>query len=100
VAAPGGAAYHATKWGLNGWSDALRQELQPDIRVIVVEPGAVATELVSHITHEETRKGTAAFVASTSIRPEDIADVIAFAVSRPQSVSLSEILVRPTAQAM
>jgi NADP-dependent 3-hydroxy acid dehydrogenase YdfG len=96
----GGAAYHATKWGLNGWSEALRQELQPDIRVIVVEPGAVATELAGHITHEETRKGTEEFVASTSIRPEDIADVIAFAVTRPQSVSLSEILVRPTAQAM
>ncbi len=97
---PGGAAYHATKWGLNGWSEALRQELQPDIRVIVVEPGAVATELAGHITHEETRKGTEEFVASTSIRPEDIAEVIAFAVSRPQSVSLSEILVRPTAQPM
>ena len=97
---PGGAAYHATKWGLNGWSEALRQELQPDIRVIVVEPGAVATELAGHITHHETRKGTEDFVASTAIRPEDIADVIAFAVSRPQSVSLSEILVRPTAQTM
>ena len=97
---PGGAAYHATKWGLNGWSEALRQELQPDIRVIVVEPGAVATELAGHITHEETRKGTEEFVASTSIRPEDIAEVIAFAVTRPQSVSLNEILVRPTAQPM
>ena len=100
VAGPGGAAYHATKWGLNGWSDALRQELQPDIRVIVVEPGAVTTELADHITHEESRKGAKDFVAATAIRPEDIADVIAFAVSRPQSVSLSEILVRPTVQAM
>ncbi len=97
---PGGAAYHATKWGLNGWSEALRQELQPDIRVIVVGPGAVATELAGHITHEESRRGTEEFVASTSIRPEDIAEVIAFAVTRPQSVSLSEILVRPTAQTM
>ena len=96
----GGAAYHATKWGLNGWSEALRQELQPDIRVIVVEPGAVATELAGHITHEDTREGIEAFVASTAIRPEDIAEVVAFAVTRPQSVSLSEILVRPTAQAM
>src|SRR3954469_15823056 len=102
VAGPGGAAYHATKWGVNGWSEALRQELQPEIRVIVVAPGAVATELVSHITHEETRKGTEDFVASTSIRPEDIADVIAFAVTRPQSVSLSESarIGRRTAAAM
>ena len=41
---PGNAAYAATKWGLNGWSESLRQELQPDVRVIVMEPGAVATE--------------------------------------------------------
>src|SRR4051812_10793212 len=100
TARAGNAAYNATKWGLNGWSEALRQELQPDIRVIVVEPGAVATELAGHITHEESRKGTEDFVAATAIRPEDIADVIAFAVSRPPSVSLSETLVRPTAQAM
>jgi NADP-dependent 3-hydroxy acid dehydrogenase YdfG len=44
TARAGNAAYAATKWGLNGWSEALRQELQPDVRVIVVEPGAVATE--------------------------------------------------------
>src|SRR4051794_2786707 len=50
VAGPGGAAYHATKWGVNGWSEALRQELQPDIRVVVVEPGAVATGLAGRIT--------------------------------------------------
>ena len=100
VAGPGGAVYHATKWGLNGWSESLRQELQPDIRVIVIEPGAVDTELVSHITHEQTRESAAQFVAATSIRAEDIAEVIAFAVSRPRNVSLSEILVRPTAQAM
>jgi NADP-dependent 3-hydroxy acid dehydrogenase YdfG len=100
VAGPGGAVYHATKWGLNGWSESLRQELQPDIRVIVIEPGAVDTELVSHITHEQTREAAAQFVAATSIRAEDIAEVIAFAVSRPRNVSLSEILVRPTAQAM
>ena len=100
VAGPGGAVYHATKWGLNGWSESLRQELQPDIRVIVIEPSSVDTELVSHITHEQTRESTAQFVEATAISAEDIAQVIAFAVSRPRNVSLSEILVRPTAQAM
>ena len=54
-ARPGNAGYAATKWGMNGWSEALRQELQPDIRVIVIEPGAVATELTDHITHPETK---------------------------------------------
>src|SRR3954469_12321048 len=100
VAGPGGAAYHATKWGMNGWSEALRQELQPDVRVIVVEPGAVATELVDHITHGETKQGVEQLYAATAITADDIAQITAFAVSRPRSVSLNEILVRPSAQAL
>ena len=83
---------------MNGWSESLRQELQPGIRVIVIEPGAVATELPTHITHAGTRQTTEQFVKDLAIRPEDIADVIAFAVSRPQRMTLNEILVRPTAQ--
>jgi NADP-dependent 3-hydroxy acid dehydrogenase YdfG len=96
----GGAVYHATKWGLNGWSEALRQERQPEVRVIVIEPGAVATELVDHITHGETKQGVEQFYAATAITADDIAQIIAFAVSRPRGVSLNEILVRPTAQAL
>jgi NADP-dependent 3-hydroxy acid dehydrogenase YdfG len=95
----GNAAYAATKWGLNGWSESLRQELQPEVRVIVIEPGAVSTELVDHITHGETKQAIEQFYEGTSIAAEDIAQIIAFAVSRPHSVSLNEILVRPTAQA-
>jgi short-subunit dehydrogenase len=52
----GNAGYAATKWGMNDWSEALRQELQPDVRVIVVEPGAVATELPEHIAHGQTKE--------------------------------------------
>jgi NADP-dependent 3-hydroxy acid dehydrogenase YdfG len=96
----GGAVYHATKWGLNGWSEALRQELQPDVRVIVIEPGAVATELTDHITHGDTKQGVEQFYDATAISADDIAQIIAFAVSRPRAVSLNEILVRPTAQAL
>jgi NADP-dependent 3-hydroxy acid dehydrogenase YdfG len=99
-AGPGGAVYHATKWGLNGWSESLRQELQPDVRVIVIEPGAVATELVSHITHGETKQGVEQFYEATAITADDVAQIIAFAVSRPRGVSLNEILVRPTAQSL
>ena len=91
--------YAATKWGINGWSEGLRQELQPDIRVMVVEPGAVATELTDHITHEATKQATQEFVRDLAITPQDIAEVIAFAVSRPRRMTLNEILVRPTAQA-
>ena len=56
VAPAGFAAYAATKWGMNGWSESLRLELQPDIRVIVIEPGAVATELTTHITHAASKR--------------------------------------------
>jgi NADP-dependent 3-hydroxy acid dehydrogenase YdfG len=94
------AVYAATKWGLNGWSESLRLELQPNIRVIVIEPGAVATELIDHITHADSKRAAQEATANTHIAPEDIAEVIAFAVSRPQHVALNEILVRPTAQAL
>ena len=70
------------------------------MRVIVVEPGAVATELPDHITHAETKEGVEQMYATTAITADDIAQIIAFAVSRPRSVSLNEILVRPTAQAL
>ncbi|HTC59446.1 MAG TPA: SDR family oxidoreductase [Solirubrobacteraceae bacterium] len=94
----GNAAYAATKWGINGWSEGLRQELQPDVRVMVVEPGAVATELTDHIRHTETKRATQEFVKNLAITPKDIAEVIAFAVTRPRRMTLNEILVRPTAQ--
>ena len=94
----GNAVYAATKWGINGWSESLRQQLQPHVRVIVIEPGAVATELTDHITHGETKSAVQEMYEATSIAPEDIAEIITFAVSRPRTVSLNEILVRPTAQ--
>jgi NADP-dependent 3-hydroxy acid dehydrogenase YdfG len=98
TARAGNAAYAGTKWGLNGWSEALRQELQPDIRVTVIEPGAVATELTDHITDEATKQTTEDFYQRLAIQPSDVADVIAFAVTRPRRLTLNEILLRPTAQ--
>jgi NADP-dependent 3-hydroxy acid dehydrogenase YdfG len=98
-ARPGNAVYAATKWGMNGWSESLRQQLQPDVRVIVIEPGAVSTELTDHITHTETKVAAEQMYEQTSIAAQDIAEIIAFAVSRPRGVSLNEMLVRPTAQA-
>jgi NADP-dependent 3-hydroxy acid dehydrogenase YdfG len=92
------AVYAATKWGMNGWSEGLRQELLPDVRVMLIEPGAVATELAEHITHAETREATQAWAEGVAISAEDIAEVIAFAISRPRRMTLNEILVRPTAQ--
>jgi NAD(P)-dependent dehydrogenase (short-subunit alcohol dehydrogenase family) len=48
TARSGNGVYAATKWGINGWSESLRQELLPDIRVTLIEPGVVATELPNH----------------------------------------------------
>ena len=91
--------YSGTKFAVNAVSEALRQEVLEDgIRVTVVEPGAVATELTDHITDEEVREG----LKQRSIEPlqsEDIANAIAYAVGQPQRVSVNEILIRPTQQA-
>jgi NADP-dependent 3-hydroxy acid dehydrogenase YdfG len=98
TARAGNAGYAATKWGMNGFSEALRQELGPDIRVIVIEPGAVATELTDHITDPQVKQGTERFYSQVAITAQDIAEVIAFAVTRPRRMTLNEILIRPTAQ--
>jgi NADP-dependent 3-hydroxy acid dehydrogenase YdfG len=100
TARPGSSVYNATKWGLNGWSEALRQELQPDVRVMIIEPGAVATELTDHITHPDAKQAAEQLYEEVAITAEDIAEVIAFAVGRPRRVTLNEILIRPTAQAL
>jgi NADP-dependent 3-hydroxy acid dehydrogenase YdfG len=100
TARPGNAVYAATKWGMNGWSESLRQELQPDIRVMVIEPGAIATELTDHITHADTKQAVERMYHEMSITAQDIAEVIAFSVSRPQRMTLNEILIRPTGQAL
>jgi NADP-dependent 3-hydroxy acid dehydrogenase YdfG len=100
TARPGNAVYAATKWGMGGWSEALRQELQPDIRVVVIEPGAVATELTDHITHGDTKQMAEEMYEKESISAAEIAEVIAFALGRPRGVSLNEILIRPTGQAL
>jgi NADP-dependent 3-hydroxy acid dehydrogenase YdfG len=94
----GNGVYAATKWGMGGWSEGLRQELLGEVRVALVEPGAVATELTDHITHAETRAATKEMIGGMAIRPEDIAEVIAFVVSRPPRMMLNEVLVRPTVQ--
>jgi NADP-dependent 3-hydroxy acid dehydrogenase YdfG len=95
---PTGGVYSGTKFAVNAISEALRQELLEDgIRITMVEPGAVATELTDHITDEEVREG----LKQRNIEPlqsEDIANAIAYAVVQPQRVSVNEILIRPTQQ--
>ena len=98
TARPGNAVYAATKWGINGWSESLRQELQPGVRVMVIEPGAVATELTDHITNPDAKQAAEQMYQQLAITAGDIAEIIAFAVTRPRRMTLNEILVRPTAQ--
>jgi len=85
--------------GINGWSESLRQELQPGIRVMLIEPGAVATELPTHITDAQTKEMAQQLYAGVPVTAEDIAEIIAFAVNRPRHLTINEILVRPTGQA-
>jgi NADP-dependent 3-hydroxy acid dehydrogenase YdfG len=90
--------YSGTKFAVNAISEAMCQELLEDgIRITMVEPGAVATELTDHITDEEVREG----LKQRNVEPlqsEDVANAIAYAVSQPQRVSVNEILIRPTRQ--
>ncbi len=100
VANPNSAGYSATKFGVVGFSEALRREVYKDnIRVTVVEPGAVATELRDHVGHAETKQAINSWAeAMRQLQSDDIAEIILFAVSRPAHVNINEILVRPTDQ--
>ncbi|TDC76637.1 SDR family oxidoreductase [Streptomyces hainanensis] len=100
VANVGSGVYAATKFGINGWSESLRRELLPDVRVTVIEPGVVATELPTHITHEATRQGAKQLYDVAEVTAEDVAEVIAFALQRPRHLAIHEILLRPAGQAL
>ena len=92
-------AYSGTKFAVNAISEALRVELLEDgIRITIVEPGAVRTELPDHITDEEAREGMQSVLSGEILEAEDIANAIAYAVVQPKRVSVNEILIRPTQQ--
>src|SRR5215208_7756077 len=98
----GAAVYNMTKFGVHAFSEALRQEaLHADIRVTTVAPGFVETELQGHNTNPLVRKAMdrAREEIGEILSPEDIADAIAYAVTRPTHVCLNEIVVRPRTQA-
>ena len=98
TARAGNGVYPATKWGMNGWSESLRKELLPDVRVTLIEPGAVATELPSHITHAETKQGVGQLYSQIEVTADDIAEVIAFVIGRPRRLAIHEVLLRPAGQ--
>ncbi|HLH81099.1 MAG TPA: SDR family NAD(P)-dependent oxidoreductase [Chthonomonas sp.] len=94
------AVYSATKFAVGAFSEGLRkQETRNHIRVTVIEPGVVATELTDHITHAPTKQAIREWIATMEpLKSEDIAEAILYAVTQPPHVSVNEILVRPTEQ--
>jgi clavulanate-9-aldehyde reducatase len=99
-ASAGSAVYNLTKFGVNAFSEALRQELaEHNVRVTVVEPGAVTTELRDHLRPEIREQQNARFADVTPLEATDVANAVIYALGQPEHVSLNEILVRPTKQA-
>jgi clavulanate-9-aldehyde reducatase len=97
----GSAVYNMTKWGVTGFSEALRQEaLHVNVRVTCVEPGYVDTELQGHNTNPMVVEAAEKMREQIGkvLEAEDIAQAILYAVSQPEHVCVNEVLVRPTKQ--
>lgn len=96
----GSAVYSGTKYAVRAISDGLRQEIDPshEIRVTIVSPGAVETELTDHITDEDVLSGFKAGEPMKMLEAQDIANAIAYAVEQPSHVDVNEILIRPRQQ--
>lgn len=96
---PGAAVYCATKFAVRALSEGLRQEVKPyNIRTTVISPGAVATELLDHISEQDVAQKTREFVSQIAIPADSFARMVAFAISQPPDVDVNEILFRPTSQ--
>jgi NADP-dependent 3-hydroxy acid dehydrogenase YdfG len=95
VARPGSSVYNLTKFGVNAFSESLRQEmLAHRVRVSVVEPGTVDTELVDHLSADVREAARQQVAGIEALRPEDIADSVAYIVTRDRRVAVNEMLVR------
>ncbi|MDX1804582.1 MAG: SDR family oxidoreductase [Alcanivorax sp.] len=96
---PDATVYCATKHAVRALSEGLRQEVKPyNIRTTVISPGAVATELLEHISDPTIQTQTKEFVSQIAIPADSFARMVAFAVNEPENVDVNEILFRPTAQ--
>jgi NADP-dependent 3-hydroxy acid dehydrogenase YdfG len=95
----GSAVYNLTKHGVGAFSDSLRQELaRRHVRVSLIEPGAVTTELATHLRPEIREQLIQRLESVEMLEAGDIADAIEFVVTRPRHVAVNEILIRPTEQ--
>jgi NADP-dependent 3-hydroxy acid dehydrogenase YdfG len=101
VASPNFAVYNMTKFGVNGFSEALRQELASyHIRVGVLEPGAVKTELNDNHKGAIRSEIEAFFSSIEALNAGDIADGVAYMVTRPRHAVIGELWIMPTEQAL
>ena len=99
VARLGSGVYNATKHGVGAFSESLRQEVtQRHVRVGLIEPGAVETELAGHNRPEVLEGMARRFAGMQRLSADDIAAAVLFMVTRPRHVAINEILVRPTEQ--
>jgi NADP-dependent 3-hydroxy acid dehydrogenase YdfG len=99
VARPGAAVYALTKFGIAAFAESLRQELIPHrVRVSVVEPGTVDTELVSHVRADIREAARSQLLSIEALRPQDVADAVIGIVTRDRRVAVNEVLVRAAEQ--
>ncbi len=99
VARQGSGVYNLTKFGVGAFSESLRQEcVELNVRVTLIEPGAVATELPGHNRPEVLEAMAKNFAGVTPLASEDIATAILYAIAQPENVAINEILVRPSKQ--
>jgi NADP-dependent 3-hydroxy acid dehydrogenase YdfG len=99
IARAGSGVYNLTKFGVGAFSESFRQEFaERKVRSTVIEPGAVETELSDHIRDGVREQVRQRFADIRILEAADVADAIAYAVTRPWHVSLNEILIRPTEQ--
>ncbi len=98
-ATTGSGVYNATKFAVNAFSESLRQEVtERHVRVAVIEPGAVATELTTHLRDEVREQLAPSFAGLDRLEAEDVAEAISYVVTRPRRVAINELLIRPTEQ--
>lgn len=96
---PGGAVYCGTKFFVRALSEGLRMELaDKNIRVTIISPGLVETELWDGVTDEDMHKGLDRLRGIEELKPGDIARAVLYALEQPAHVGVNEILIRPTAQ--
>jgi NADP-dependent 3-hydroxy acid dehydrogenase YdfG len=95
----GSGVYNLTKHGVGVFSESLRQEItRRYVRVGLIEPGAVETELVGHNRPEILEAMAARPGNGSRMQARDISDAIVYMVTRPRHVAINEILIRPTDQ--